>query len=655
MKGKWIAKTALTAGILLGAALPAPQLWGTHAYAQTAEAAIASGLNAKNYVLTDGSLRAEGRTIGAPQESSPFVGLTRDSRTGERYAWTESGSVYRWGSLGLTGGPEKLTDAPPIAQVSSNVMLTKSGEVVGYAGAGLPAGVKISAHPDGFALLTADGQIWRYRSDYASNKTAKIGDLPGTKDIQTSSSYVMALGADGTVTKLDSATDSQPETLTQNAVSLAWVKEEARSDLYVAKSDGSLWLFEYGSGKGEPVSAVKGAAAVSPAENGLFVRLSSGTTGLYADGKWSELAPARLQEAKLTLSRSSAAKGDKISTTVEERYSDGTRIKRSASASELKVSDPKVASVRPDGSLQAAGIGSTTVTLTSGALVSQATLLVKQEGTLSGAGVIDSGVYLPLRPVFAALGASIANSGSDWTIGYGDAQIKLRKGSDIATVNGKTVKLKGKVQTLDGQTVFPAGFLSSAVAGASVAWDGKFQQAIVSIGTASFEVESKQTPLLRKKQQLGSLAPYLGKSYWINGYSGAGVRFSKLTVADIKISETSSGRSYTIVFANAAGSQFAASSTDAYGVASLLSDTDQFFPFDPQVRYGGSDKIWNYIRGNYVAPGMNKQHVLLSWGEPSSIENQSSPQGPIEVWIYMRGGMKWQAVGFSKGIVFAIL
>ncbi|OWA37063.1 hypothetical protein B9G55_03030 [Saccharibacillus sp. O16] len=655
MKGKWITKTALTAGILLGATLPAPQLWGAHAYAQSTDATITSGLDAKNYVLTDGSLRAEGRTIGAPQEPSRFVGLTRDPQTGDRYAWTESGKVYRWATLGLTGAPEQLADLPPIAQVSGRVMLAQSGEVIGYAGAGLPAGVKISAHPDGFALLTADGQIWRYRPDYSTNKTAQIGNLPGTTDIQTSSSYVMALGKDGTVTKLDSATDSQPETLTQNAVSLAWVKEEAHSDLYVAKADGSLWLFEYGSGKGQVIPAVKGAAAVSPAANGLFVRLSSGATGLYTNGKWSELTPARLQAVTLTLSKSAAGQGDSIKTFVEERYSDGTQIKRAATASELRVADSKIAAVQPDGSLLAAGLGSTTVTLTSGTFTAQAQLLVKQDGALSGAGLIGGGSYLPLRPVFAALGATVSNSGSDWTIAYGDTQIKLRKGSDSATVNGKTIKLKGKVQTLDGQTVFPASFLSSVVSGSSVKWDSKLQQAIVSIGAASFEVESKKTPLLRKKQQLGSLAPYLGKSYWINGFSGAGVRFSKLTVSDIQISDTSSGRTYTVVFANPAGGLFAAPSTSASGVLSLLNDTDEFFPFDPRARYGGSDKIWNYIRGEYVAAGMNKQHVLLSWGQPDRVETQSNRTGTVEIWVYLREGAPAQYVGFQKGIVLGIL
>ncbi|NGZ74188.1 stalk domain-containing protein [Saccharibacillus alkalitolerans] len=655
MNGKLIVKTALAAGILLGAAAPAPRLWGNSVYAQTEASTIRIGLDNRNYVLGDGSLRAEGRTLGPAQETSPFVGLTRDTHTGDQYAWTENGSVYRWGTLGLTGQPKRLTDLPPIAQVSEDVMLAKSGEVVGYKGAGLPGAVKISAHASGFVLLTANGEIWRYRSDYQTNQTKKVADLPGTADIQAASSYIMALSADGTVTKLDAETGSDPETLTTGALSLAWVREESRSDLYVVKSDGSLWRFEYGSkSAGTQIAAVKGAAYVHAAEEGVFVRLNDGTSGLYANGRWTALAPARLQSAVLTLSRPSAAKGETIRPTVEEKYSDGTKSKRSPERSELSTADPKIAALQADGTIKAAGLGSTVVTFSSGALEAKATLTVKQEGALSGAGLIGGSAYLPVGPVFGALGASVTHSGGSWTIRYGDTKIGMQKGSAKASINGKPVTMKGKVQTLDGQAVFPASFLSSAIAGASVKWDGKLQQAVVSLGSASLEVESKETALLKKKQQLGSLASYLGKSYWINHYAGAGVRFGKLNVADIKIQDNGYGHSYTVVFANASGSRFAAPSTDASGVVSMLTDTANFFPFDPRARYGGSDEIWNYIRREVVAVGMNKQHVLLSWGEPSSVSKENSPNGPIEAWVYMRGGLQWQAVGFLNGVVVGI-
>lgn len=650
-------KTALAAGILLGSVIPAPQLWGTSAYAQTTdEAAILSGLDARNYVLDNGSLRAEGRTIGRAQEPSAFVGLARDSQTDERYAWTENGKVYQWRNFGVTGGPEPMTGLPPIAQISEDVMLAKSGEVVGYASAGLPKAVKISAHSAGFALLTGNGEIWRYRPEYATNKVKKLAELPGTTDIQSSSGYVMALGSDGTVTKIDAETNSEPETLTTGAVSIAWVKGETSSDLYVAKSDGSLWQYEYGSaGFGQAIPSVKGAVSVNKAEGGLFVRLSDGTSGLYANGKWTALAPARLQSAVLTLSRPSAAKGDPIKVTVEEKFSDGTKVKRLPAAAELKVSDPKIASVQKDGALKANGLGAAAVTFTSDGISAKATLVVKSNTPLTGAGLIGGSSYLPVRSVFAALGATVTNAGSSWNIQYGEMKIQLQKGSSKASVNGKVVTLKGKVQTLDGQAVFPASFLPTVVPGAAVKWDAKLQQAVIAFGPASLQVESKATALLKKKQQLGSLAQQLGKSYWINTYSGAGVRFSKLTIADIKMTNGASGRLYTIVFKNAAGSQFASSSMYASDVLDLLGDPNAFFPFDPKVRYGGSSKVWNQIRGNYVSSGMNKEHVLLSWGEPTEVVTQSSPKGPIEVWIYMRGGLAWQGVAFLKGTVLGVL
>ncbi|MEJ8304576.1 stalk domain-containing protein [Saccharibacillus sacchari] len=657
MKTTQFAKTALAAGILLGAVIPTPQLWGNSAYAQSsADSSIASGLDNRNYILDDGSLRAEGQTIGSAQEPSPFIGISRDSHTGEHYAWTKSGLVYQWSDLGITGAPELIKGLPAVAQVSEDVMLAESGDVIGYTNIGLPGGIRISAHSSGFALLTANGEVWRYRSDYSTNKVKKLADLPGAKDIQATSSSAMVLGSDGTVTKLDAETESEPEIFATGAVSMAWVKEEASNDLYIAKSDGSLWKYEYGNAKsGKAIASVKGAVSVNAAEKGLFVRLGDGTSGFYANGKWTAVAPARLQSATLTLSRTSAAKGDVVKVTVDEKFTDGAKSKRTPAASELSVSDPKVVSVQKDGSLKANGLGSATITFKSNGISAKTTLIVKQGGAMTGAGLVGGSAYLPVRPVFAALGATVTNAGSNWTIVYGETKIQLQKGSAKATVNGKSVTLKSKVQTLDGQTVFPASFLSTAIPGASVKWDSKLQQAVVSLGSASLEVESKQTALLKKKQQLGSLAQYLGKSYWINNYSGAGVRFSKLTIADIKIAESDYGHSYTLIFKNAAGSQFASAEYYAEAIPEVLGDLDEFFPFDPQVQYGGSDKIWNYIRGQFVAAGMNKQHVLLSWGEPSETNIQNSPKGPVEVWLYVRkGGTDWQAVAFLNGTVTMI-
>ncbi|WP_172250334.1 hypothetical protein [Saccharibacillus deserti] len=57
----------------------------------------------------------------------------------------------------------------------------------------------------------------------------------------------------------------------------------------------------------------------------------------------------------------------------------------------------------------------------------------------------------------------------------------------------------------------------------------------------------------------------------------------------------------------------------------------------------GSSKVWNNIRGHIVSSCMNREHVLLSWGEPA------------EVWVYMRGGLTWQGVAFLKGKVLGAL
>ena len=87
MKGTVFAKTALAAGILLGAAIPTPQLWGSSAYAQSStDLSIESGLDHRNYILDNGTHRAEGQYISSAQEPSPFIWIPRDRPKGEHHA-----------------------------------------------------------------------------------------------------------------------------------------------------------------------------------------------------------------------------------------------------------------------------------------------------------------------------------------------------------------------------------------------------------------------------------------------------------------------------------------------------------------------------------------------------------------------------------------
>ncbi|MFS0871738.1 hypothetical protein AB3N00_17445 [Paenibacillus xylanilyticus] len=193
----------------------------------------------------------------------------------------------------------------------------------------------------------------------------------------------------------------------------------------------------------------------------------------------------------------------------------------------------------------------------------------------------------------------------------------------------------GKVQTIGGQTVFPAHLLSQT-AGIKVRWDAELKQAEVLVGKSAILIESKDTAALIKKKELGSLSRLIGKSYWINEYTELGQRFSKVTITDIEIDKYDSGdKSYSVVFRNAKGKTIVAyAGGTASRVTEMLSDSDQFFPYDPYQKYKWSQSTWKKIIAGEVALGMTTKQAGLAWGDPTSITQEMSSKGKIEVWVY---------------------
>jgi hypothetical protein len=307
-----------------------------------------------------------------------------------------------------------------------------------------------------------------------------------------------------------------------------------------------------------------------------------------------------------------------------------------------------------EGKLKVSGMGTTQVTLKIGDLTSSIQLNVKSEQKLKGAALLDGTVYLPVQSVFKTLGAKVDVKGSSFEIQFGNEKITLQKGSAIAQFNNKEIKMKGKVQSHDGQTVFPAHLLSQT-AGIQVRWDAEFKQAKVLVGKSSILVESKDTLALIKKKELGSLSKLIGKSYWINNYTDLGQRFSRVTITDIKIEMSDSGnKSYSVVFRNAKGKTVVAyAGGTASKVTGMLSDTNQFFAYDPYQKYKWSQSTWNKIIAGEVDLGMNITQARLAWGDPTSITQEMSSKGKIEVWVYSSSaGIR--ALGFVGGKLIVI-
>lgn len=115
-------------------------------------------------------------------------------------------------------------------------------------------------------------------------------------------------------------------------------------------------------------------------------------------------------------------------------------------------------------------------------------------------------------------------------------------------MNGKPVALKGKVQTVNGQVVFPGTLLTDLKLG-GFKWNRDRQQGELSVGATKLVIETPETAKIIKAIDLGSLSKLIGKTYWVNNFYNAGERFGKVTVKDIEVSTDPNGvKSYEVIF-----------------------------------------------------------------------------------------------------------
>lgn len=117
---------------------------------------------------------------------------------------------------------------------------------------------------------------------------------------------------------------------------------------------------------------------------------------------------------------------------------------------------------------------------------------------------------VPLRGIFESLGVEVAWDGATLTVTAtkGSTTIILTLDKDLASVNGKSIKLSAKAQSINGSTMVPLRFVSEAL-GAKVEWDGPTKTAII---TSKVD-QVKETPTQETKQgqKIGSIQVKYGQ------------------------------------------------------------------------------------------------------------------------------------------------
>ncbi|WP_440111240.1 stalk domain-containing protein [Paenibacillus sp. QZ-Y1] len=640
----------LTLGIWIGMMITSILVGSSSVNAASSSSrSIVSVIDRNNYVLDDGTIWSKGSVSGVWTQSRNLIGIS-NADTHSIFGWNANGQVIGW--------DRDNAHKPEFTQYNGIVKVYGHGLVLLQDGTLHTKGEQIKGlesiidvGPDQgeyfFSALSSSGDV--YYASYG-NKVRKADNVPNGKAIALNSAYAAVLKNDGSVVIVSVLYKDEQVTIANDVQSITWLGDKHK--LLAVKSDGTVWSYDgTAKYKSEQLPGLTNVnQVVYSADLGeLYAKLQDGSWIMYDNGKITPLLAPSLKEVTLTASSKEAVIGDSIPLTVQEKYSNGFKTKRTPLPEEITVEQPQVAQIQADGKLKVTGMGTTKVTLKKGDLTSSFQLNVDSQQKLSGAALLEGTIYLPVQSVLKTLGAKVDVKGSSFEIQYGNDRIVLRKGSAIARFNNKELKMKGKVQTIGGQTVFPAHLLSQT-AGIQVRWDAELKQAKVLVGKSVIMVESKDTQALIKKKELGSLSRLIGKTYWINDYTDLGRRFSKVTITDIKIEKfNSEDKSYSVVFRNAKGKTVIAyAGGTASTVTEMLANIDQFFPYDPYQKYKWSQSTWNKIIAGEVALGMTTTQARWAWGDPNSITHETSSKGKIEVWVYASSaGIR--ALGFVDG------
>ena len=95
--------------------------------------------------------------------------------------------------------------------------------------------------------------------------------------------------------------------------------------------------------------------------------------------------------------------------------------------------------------------------------------------------IVNDRVLVPARALFEPLGASLKwnDTIKQATVTLDDMTIKLKIGSDTATINGEKVKMDCAPIIADSRTMFPVRFVAEKL-GYNVKWDDKERNVYIS-------------------------------------------------------------------------------------------------------------------------------------------------------------------------------
>lgn len=416
------------------------------------------------------------------------------------------------------GAPQILKNMTGVVHISGNYYLDNTG-TIRYLGYGDTTSytdiVKFDDSEKGLALLTRSGVL---KAEGFSDKidqfgsSAEVTAIDSYSDSYSSVDDVAVVLQSGKVLLYNRFNFDRndlskyiPVTITENA---AEARFDDEGNLVVRMKDGTVW--RTGSSEADRYKltqsfpGLKGVTGlISVYSQGMYVKTQDGSVASYdvqAD-RLEMLTLPVVTGVSFTMEKTSLTVGDKVPVQISETWTGESTRKVPLKDADLTVEKPALLQKLNDGTLKALAVGVTKVTVKSGSVSKTLEVSISSDDIITTGALISGSMYLPVQEVFQQLGASVQyNAGTkSFSIKLNSTPVQLQLGSDTAMVNGEKVKMSGKVQTVDGVTVFPAALLKSAF-GAGLDWNSSIQSMRVTFGKAEMQVQTKQTALIYKKK-----------------------------------------------------------------------------------------------------------------------------------------------------------
>mgnify|MGYP001209322481 CR=1 FL=1 len=604
---------------------------------------IADIASEKTMLMDDGSMWSviDGyRVVRTPGQVAAISG---DDYFGIGMTW--DGYLAKWG---IGSGPRIVEGQRGVTQLSGPYWLKKDGTVwVGQYDNNAVVeelnDIRMIGYGDRtLAALAYSGDLLLERA-YSSTRYGKIATVDSPNSVQAMAAFggrVALLYSSGEVVVYETANFDDngkivPVTIAEDAIHIQYTKGDPTDVLLVVRKDGTLWKTgDYGA-RWELSSQVEGVGgAVKTAafqDDEHFYVQHDDRSWIYVErGKIKPVGVPSVKSMDVSISDAKPFVGDELTLGIRESYTNGAVIKVAPNASIVAIDNPHLLALQPNGKLKALGIGEAKVTVETGDRKSEVAVAISLSHNLTFSKLEKGTVYLPAKSVVKAMGGNIALRDGSFEVTVGRSSFAFTAGKANAVVNGKDIDLKSAVQPNGKGDAWIPGELLTGALGAKVTWDAKWKTAGVAVGAGKLTVASKETALLVKKALQGSLARFIGRDYWVNGYQQWD-RFMKVTVTDI---EPDGSGSFVPVFRSASGKSLKGYPTTSAFVEEIFTTEDYFFPFDPKKKYRWSSSVWKLIEAGNISVGMTKDQVKMSWGYPSSRHVSSEGGKTIETWTY---------------------